>query len=288
MSDRIHGFQPFGPRWGNDCVGGRRSDIAVYGNTATTKNYVLEFKKGDFAEVHVTDRKTGEKLGSYGDPYIKTGDGDFTSFQNGNVTINLPDGSELTLVPTDKPGGKNTIAKAVYTYGDDGVVATFDAEGNPTTEARPGEGYSLDFKTRNGVNLFSKNGSIEDLFVPGGGEIEGRDTPSLDVFRTPPFAGGGRPHIGLPNWHDGRPHIGLPNWRADGPFSWWPRHASGPRHGAENCGPHNGRHESWQVRNLMDQLRSYQWLAHHGPWGTRIHARHEMHRIQDRLRELTA
>jgi len=251
----------------------------VHGNTIETQKYEITASKGDFGEVLVRDKATGKTFRSHGDPYIDTGDGDHTSYQNGNVTVNLPDGSKLTLDPTDKSDGRNTIERAVYTKGRNAAVITFDAEGNPTTRELRGQGRRVDLATPDGLDLDTKRGSIDDLKVRGGPEIRGNRIANLDVYRTPPIAGGGRPHIGLPNWCDGRPHIGLPNWRAGAPFGWWARHAGGPHGGPWNCRPPRGGSDNWRS-DALAQLRDARWWATHGPRDLRSRAWQEVQRLE--------
>jgi Domain of Unknown Function (DUF1521) len=285
-------------------IGGVRGHdyFQVHGNTIETRNYEITASKGDFGEVLVRDKATGKTFWSKGDPYLLTGDGDSTSYQNGNVTVNLPDGSKLTLDPTDNPGGRNTIERAVYTKGRNAAVITFDSAGNPTTRELRGQGRRVDLGTPDGLDLDTRRGSIDDLKVRGGPEIKGRDIANLDVYRNPRYPGGGRPHIGLPNWRgdcrphigppnwhgDGRPHIGLPNWRAHGPFGWWGRHASGPHHRTDNCESSRGDGKNWRIGNLLDQIRGLQWQASHGPREARVYARYEIRRLEHQLRGLTA
>jgi hypothetical protein len=278
--DGVRGYDNF-QLYNRRCDDGRagcgpRPGITVNGNTIETENYVISAKKGDYGEVLVRDKATGKTIWSGGDPYLRTGDGDFTSYQNGNVTVNLPDGSKLTLDPTDKNDGRNIIERAVYTKGNDAAVITFDGEGNPTTREMLGQGHRLDRRTEDGVDLFARNGSIDDLRVQGGPEIKGNSIGNLDVYRTDHGCTGGRPHIGLPNW------------RHDGPFSGWPRHASGPRWGDDCRSPGDRREGGWRIRDLLDQLRSARWQASHGPWQARVDARHEIRHLERRLRALTA
>jgi len=264
-----------------DC--GPRPSFAVHGNTVETRYYNILFGNH---EVTAIDKETGQSFRVWGDPHINTSDGDSTDFQKRSITFNLPkEALKLTAKPTEVRNGVSNLDEVVLTdlrRGGDAVVAKYDAAGKPTIHVLPDQGRRLDRLTPDGLDLVSRNGSIDDLAVRGGPEIKGNDIANLDAFRNLGPFGDSRPS--LPT----RPHIGLPDWRGDGPFSWWPRHASGPHHRVDNCGPDGGRHDNWQVRNLRDQLRSFQWLAHNGPWGMRVHARHEMHRIQDRLRELTA
>ena len=267
----------YNPRCETDSVRcGPRSSIGVHGNTIETPNYQITATNSGHGTVTVRDKQSGKVVWVGGDPHLGTSDGDYTSFQDGNLTLNLPDGTKVTFDPTEKKNGVSYLERAVITNGNDAAVVGFDDGGNPTTRALPGWGLRLDSRTRDGLDLFAKHGSIDDLKIEGGPEIRGRDIDNLDVYR--PGDGFG----------SGRPHIGLPNWRCDGPFNGWPRHASGPRWADDCRSPGDRRDSGWRIRDLMDQLRTARWQASHGPWHVRDDARRDIRHIERRLRALTA
>lgn len=257
------------------------SSVQVHNNTVETQRYkiLLTNNKDDHA-VTIIDKLTGKKAYVGGDPHVSTGDGDWTSFQNGNLTINLDDGTKLTFDPTNNPGGPTYLDRLTVTNGDDAAVVNFGSNnGNPTVEARPGQANRLDRRTPDGLELRTTHGSLDDLRVIGGPEIRGNNIDDLDVYR-----GGQR-------WGN-RPDIGYPGWRHDGPSRGWDfarhdhdygHHHDHGRHHDNNCGPITP-----EIRHLLDRLADYQRQARHGSWFARADARHHIDRIEHRLRELRA
>jgi len=278
-----HDFQIRDRRCDNDGANcGSRPTINVHGNTIETPRYKITASDTDHGTIKVLDKLTGKVTSVGGDPHLRTSDGDYTSFQKGNLTLNLDDGTKITFDPTKiNKDGVSYIDRAVITNGAYAAVVNFDGGGNPTTRELPrGAGYWTDFRTPDGVDLFSKHGSLDDLTVGRRGpEIKGHDIVNLDDYRH--SFGESRPSL------PARPHIGLPNWSANGPFSGWPQHAFGPHHQPENSGP-DGRYENRQLRNLVDQLHKAQWRAHQGPQWLRHRALREVRQLEEQLRDLRA
>jgi uncharacterized protein DUF1521 len=257
-----------------------RSNLSVNGDTNTVRTpggYLLQASKGDNAQLKLYDPKTDTWTFLHGDPHGISSDGNRFDFSKGPVTFILPDDTKVTVNPTKLGNGnKEFISNVVITNGNQGAVIKYSPSGEPTTEARSNWRNRLDDKHRDGVKLFAQNGQLDDFTVgrfgpEANGDLDRYANGRPDCRTGPCFGDGDRPR--------------LPTRPGDGPG--WPHH--GPHHGPHPGGPHGphrGRHENRQISHLLDQLRSYQSLAHHGPWGARLHARYEMHRIQERLREL--
>jgi len=276
-----------------------QSSVQVNGNTIETPRYRIELNNNrDDHAVTVIDKLTGGSKKAYfgGDPHASTSDGDWTTWQHGNLTLNLDDGTKLTFDPTDNPTGPTYLKHVTVTNGDDAAVVNFGADGNPTAEARPGEGHRLDRRTPDGLELRTMNGSLDDLRVVGGPEIVGRNIADLDDYRAGQNAFFNRPSIGLPGWGHEGPHGPWDSGRHDhhrhhndrcepndhgGPRAGGP-HASGPH------GHHGGGHHASEIRNLQAQLRFYLHQASHGSWSARIGAHHHIAQIERRLNHLRA
>lgn len=256
-------------------------------NTIETPRYTIDLtnSRSDHA-VTITDKLTGkcekkplDQVFVGGDPHLATSDGDFTSFQHRNVTLNLDDGTKVTFDPTNNPG-PTYLERVTITNGNDAAVVNFDANGNPTVQSRPGEGYKLDDRTRDGLDLRT-NGSLDDLKVVGGREINGRNIENLDNLRD--IDDRRRDQHAFFD----RPHIGLPGWRHDGPYGhgdfWRQDHHVGRHdhdhgrhdndcHGPGDCGPHGGK-----IRDLQAQLH---YFRHIGDYDRVHQIERQLHRLR--------
>lgn len=65
--------------------------------TIRTPDYEIAIEKG---EVTIRNPKTGASVRAWGDPHLHTSDGDRMKFHTDNLTIDLPDGTKVTIVPT--------------------------------------------------------------------------------------------------------------------------------------------------------------------------------------------
>ena len=65
--------------------------------TIKTPSYEITIKKG---EVIITNPQTGASVRAWGDPHLTTSDGDQMKFHKDNLTIDLPDGTKVTIKPT--------------------------------------------------------------------------------------------------------------------------------------------------------------------------------------------
>jgi hypothetical protein len=141
--------------------------LTVKGNTVSDGNYKIIATDVDHGTLTVEDTKTGQSFTVYGDPHIKTSTGGTADFQHQNATFVLPDGTEITVEPTDNPG-VNTIDKVIITKGNDAVVMTGFTTNDIDTKDLPHQGYSLDASTDHGTVMVAQNGDIGDVQVLGG------------------------------------------------------------------------------------------------------------------------
>ena len=80
----------------NHCHHAGHGDLATAGNVIRTGRYDITVSKG---EVKVYDRQTKTWVRAWGDPHLHTSDGDKAQFHKDNVTLDLPDGTKVTIRP---------------------------------------------------------------------------------------------------------------------------------------------------------------------------------------------
>lgn len=119
------------------------------GNVIKTDRYDIHIK-GD--ECKVYDRKTGEWMRFFGDPHIETSDGDRLQFHQGNLTLDLEDGTKVTIVPTAvDANGAAYIDKVIVTNGSKGIeVDGVHGTGSPRFGSISNDGRSMDRKYADG------------------------------------------------------------------------------------------------------------------------------------------
>jgi Domain of Unknown Function (DUF1521) len=175
------GVPPVGPTRGGvpaPVLGG--GPLKVLGNnTVSDGRYEIIATDVDHGTLTVKDTQTGQYFTVYGDPHVQTSTGGTAEFQHKNATFLLPDGTEITVEPTDNPG-VNTIDKVVITKGSDAVVMTGFTTGLVHTKDLPNQGYSLDASTDDGTVMVAKNGDVGEMQVLGGPEI-GNDAHVGDI-----------------------------------------------------------------------------------------------------------
>ena len=167
----------------NDCCscdppGGQ---LTVDGNTVNTGRYTIAGSTDASGTLTVTDNKTGESFKVWGDPHITTDKGDAADFQHAPATFDLPDGTQVTVNPTNN-SGVNTINDVTITKGNDAVTMTGFQQGNLQTQAHPGEGYLYDAFTPHGTVLTADHGNIDQLDLPNGTQISGNNVPNIDGY----------------------------------------------------------------------------------------------------------
>jgi Domain of Unknown Function (DUF1521) len=177
------------PSSGGSCGGSSGEPFKVNGNTVDTGRYCITASNEESGRLEVTDKQTGKKFKVWGDPHIKTGDGDTTDFHKKAATFELPDGTKITIDPTNGEGA-TYIEKVAITRGDQAVEMT-GFRGNLKTELKSGQGRALDQQYEDGTVMKTKNGEIDDLVLPNGQEITGNSIKDIDKFAgTGPVQGG--------------------------------------------------------------------------------------------------
>jgi hypothetical protein len=158
--------------------------LSVNGNTVNTGNYTITASTDNSGTLTVTDNCSGqtETFQVWGDPHIKTGSGGVADFQHAPATFDLPDGTRITVDPTNNPG-VNTINNVTITKGNDAVTMTGFTTGKIQTQQLYGEGYYLDATTPEGTVLTAENGNINDLMLPNGTVIgNGKNVGNIDQY----------------------------------------------------------------------------------------------------------
>jgi len=148
-------------------------------NTVDTGNYTVHASQDNGGTVTVTDNASGEEVKVWGDGQIETSDGDKTSFMDQPATFELPDGTKITVTPTE---GEGHIDNVTITRGNDAVQISGVHDGNLHTEALPGQGRSLDGATPDGTVLQAKGGRIADWVLPGGTEVKDNNVQNIDGY----------------------------------------------------------------------------------------------------------
>ena len=168
------------PSTGSSCGGSSGEPFKVNGNTVDTGRYCITASNEEGGRLEVTDKQTGKKFKVWGDPHIETGDGDKTDFYKKAATFELPDGTKITVDPTDGEG-KTFIEKVAITRGDQAAEMT-GFRGDLKTELKSGQGRALDQQYDDGTVLKTKNGEIDDLVLPNGQEITGNNVKNIDSY----------------------------------------------------------------------------------------------------------
>jgi len=151
--------------------GGAAADLEIKrnGNTIRVGDYEIIITKDS---MKVRDVKTGKTFEVWGDPHLHTGDGDMMSFTENNLTITLPGGVKITIVPTEKDAsGAAFMDRISIIAGDQGIMIG-DVHGTPQF-GPVGDGESIDGIDADGL-LLTTGAEIDDLFT-GGNEIVGGD-----------------------------------------------------------------------------------------------------------------
>ena len=156
--------------------------LTVEGDTVDTGRYEITAKDG---ELKIFDKETNTHVRAWGDPHLHTGDGDKAQFHEDNLTIDLRDGTKVTIVPTEKNSrGDAYIDRVAITRNDDAVIMTGFHDGekgvsNTGVMDRAGIADSVDLNFDDGTVLRAGD-EVDDLyFTDSSGrraeEIKGTD-----------------------------------------------------------------------------------------------------------------
>jgi hypothetical protein len=131
--------------------------LEVDGNgTVNTGRYTIEATHNT---VRIMDNETGKWIKAWGDPHLHTSDGDKAQFHEDNLTIDLPDGTKVTLQPTEKNDrGLSFVDKVAITKGDEAVVISGVHDNKiSNTGVMDGEGAA------DGVDLSFEDGTVLEV-----------------------------------------------------------------------------------------------------------------------------
>src|SRR5262245_45673368 len=156
------------------CRPDRGFDVNERNNTIDTGRYLISASGDDQGELRVYDKYTGQWVRAWGDPHLETSDGDTGDFSK-RFTLNLEDGTKITVIPTDE--NNPHLAKAVISKDGHAAEIRYDKNHSPTTEELRGwEARSADRRTRDGTDVYTIGGNLDDLEFGGrrGEEFEGK------------------------------------------------------------------------------------------------------------------
>lgn len=142
-------------------------------NQYETQRYLITVRPG---EVEVFDKQTKTSVKAWGDPHVTTGDGDKMQFHKDNLTIDLKDGTKLTLKPTapDANGVALIDSLAIMTPNGGGELVE-NISKQPTVGKHFDSSLELDRLWQDGTVLRA-GAQVDDLFYASSGkEIVGGD-----------------------------------------------------------------------------------------------------------------
>lgn len=248
--------QAFDECRGRDCgSGGENKGLSVNQGAdgsvnVTTPNgrYTANLSTATGGKMTVTDNKTGENITVYGDPHIQTGAGGTADFQHSNVTFNLPDGTKITVNPTNNPGVNYINSVTISSNnakGVDAVKVSGFQSGSLSVKTLSGEaGHRAGAEAERGsIELNAKGGNINDLVGRHGLEIHSKADGNIDGY-APPKGGDHGPHD--PGHHDPRHHD--PGHHGPG------HHGPGYGHHGHPGPGHHGHGGESKVQKLLHEL----------------------------------
>jgi hypothetical protein len=183
-----NGMFPWGGSEGDGCGCGHNGgqlSVDSSDNTVTDGQYKIIGSSDSSGTLTVEDTKTGKSFKVWGDPHITTDQGGNADFQHAPATFVLPDGTQITVTPTDNTGANsvNTIDHVTITKGNDAVTMTGFKSGHITTEQHRGEGYLYDRNTDDGTLIqVGDHGNVDDLTLPDGTQITNNNVGNIDKY----------------------------------------------------------------------------------------------------------
>jgi hypothetical protein len=153
---------------------GFRSSGGGASRVIETERYRIEITRG---VVKVFDKESNTHVRVWGDPHVHTSDGDKMQFQKDNLTLELKDGTKITIKPTAMRNGVALVDSVLVLKGNQSAVVknvsgTGDlglSEANDKSVAR-----QLDLSWDDGTVLTAGE-QVDDLFA-GGREYVGGDS----------------------------------------------------------------------------------------------------------------
>lgn len=145
----------------------RKNCLSREGNVIKTERYDITVTKD---KVSIRDRSTGESVEAWGDPHLWTGDGDKFMFTQDNLTIDLPDGTKVTIEPTEVEGSVSWVEKLHVMAGDNAIsVEGIHTGAEPVFGELGFNAADVDAAVEDGIVLYAER-SIDDLFSRQSGE----------------------------------------------------------------------------------------------------------------------
>lgn len=139
----------------------RTARLQREGNVIRTPKYDITVVKD---KVTIRDRQSGAYVEAWGDPHLWTGDGDKFMFTADNLTLDLPDGTKLTIEPTAVQNGVSWVEKLHVMNGDHALsVDAIHSGAEPRFGELGFDAADVDAAIEDGIVLYT-DGSIDDLF----------------------------------------------------------------------------------------------------------------------------
>jgi len=134
--------------------------------------YEFKFSKG---ELLITDTTNGSTSKIWGDPHLWTGDDDKLGFHKENLTLDLKNGTKLTLIPTEvDANGVSWLDKVQIMTPKRAIVVGEISGTGPQVIERSKDSASID-KTAIDGNVLVAGDEVDDWFTTMGKELAGTD-----------------------------------------------------------------------------------------------------------------
>ncbi len=146
--------------------------LTISGNEVHTPRYVVTVGKD---RVLITDPATGKTIEAYGDPHVKTSDDDRMQFQRDNLTIDLPDGTKITIVPTRAKDGVSYVGSVQVMCGNDVTTIHGIHSDRGPVMGRVSQNAAVQDPVYDDGTVLHVRGELDDLFTSDGREIRGSD-----------------------------------------------------------------------------------------------------------------
>lgn len=148
------------------------SGLSRNGNVIRTERYDITVTRG---EVKVLDRQSNTFVRAWGDPHLHTSDGDKAQFHRDNLTLQLQDGTKITIKPTSPDArGLSFIDEVAVMNGNDGMLVR-NVRSGPVFDPMTRVPSELDRRHVDGTVLRA-GAQIDDLFFTANGrEMIGGD-----------------------------------------------------------------------------------------------------------------
>lgn len=151
------------------------SSLSQDGNTVSTGRYDISVSHGT---VNIVDTQTNTSVKAWGDPHLHTSDGDKMQFHKDNLTIDLQDGTKVTITVTEPNNrGLSFVDSVSIMKGDDAVRFTGVSDNGVIENSgiRLGQADLIDAMDADGTVLGTGT-QVDDLFsVKTGREFVGGD-----------------------------------------------------------------------------------------------------------------